>query len=307
MQQKNQSIPQKTSSVKRNWQLYLMLLLPVAYFILFKYMPIFNARIAFVNYNMFQGMAGSQWNNFAHFKELFQQSQFLTALKNTLVLNLLDILFGFPAPILIALVLNELKSSRIKNFTQTIIYIPHFLSWVIIAGIVSQVFGSSGVLNTMRTLMGMAPVNVLGNTGSWMAVYVGTGVWQSAGYGTIIYLAALAGIDPSLYEAAYIDGASRLRRIWSITLPCISGTIVTMLILTCGNIVNVSFERPFVMSNSLVQSVSDVISTYVYRVGLEGGRFDYSAAVGLFQSVVSFVILVLVNHATKKMGEEGIM
>jgi putative aldouronate transport system permease protein len=292
----------------RTWQLYLMLVLPVAYFFIFKYIPIFNARLAFLDYNMFSGISGSKWNNFANFKEVFHTAQFYTVLRNTLMLNLLDLLLGFPTPIIIALILNELSSNRIRNVTQTIIYIPYFLSWVIISGIVLQVFSSSGIVNTVITsLTHGTSVNFLGNVGHWIAVYIGSGIWQGAGYGTIIYLAALSTIDTTLYEAAYVDGAGRFRRIWNITLPSIKSTIVMLLILSSGSIINISFDRPYMMGNSLVQSVCDVISTYVYRTGLQGGRFDYSTAVGLFQSVVSFTLLMIVNKVCKKLGEEGIM
>lgn len=311
MNNKSQSI-QKNHSRKlyfqKTWQLYLMLLLPVVFFVLFKYYPIYNARIAFVDYNMFAGISGSKWNNFANFKDIFQSAEFYQVLSNTLVLNLLDLLFGFPMPIIIALILNELTSRKIRNVTQTIIYIPYFLSWVIISGIVLQVFSSSGIINNVLiNVFHQNSVSFLSGTSSWVAIYVGAGVWQSAGYGTIIYLAALSNVDQTLYEAAYVDGAGRFSRIWHITLPAIKSTIVMMLILSCGNLFNISFDRPYMMSNSLVQSVSDVISTYVYRTGLEGGRFDYAAAVGLFQSVVSFIILAIVNKVCKKLGEEGIM
>lgn len=293
--------------LKRSWQLYAMILIPVVFFIIFKYFPIINARIAFYDYNMFKGISGSTWNNFGHFRELFQQTQFTQALRNTIVLNIMDLAFSFPVPIILALALNELKSNKIRNVSQTMMYIPHFLSWVIIAGIVTQLFNSTGMINNIINLMGFDRVNFLGNHSSWRAVYVGAGIWQGAGYGTIIYLAALSGIDPTLYEAAYMDGAGKFKRIWYITLPCIKGTIVTLLILSTGKLMNISFDRPNMMGNSLVLEVADVISTYVHRTGLENGRIDYATAVGLFQSVVSFIILAIVNRFAKFVGEEGIM
>lgn len=292
----------------KTWQLYLMLVLPVIYFIVFKYLPIYNARLAFLDYNMFSGISGSVWNNFANFKEVFHSDQFYQILGNTLVLNFMDLACGFPVPILVALLLNELASDKIKNATQTIIYIPYFLSWVVISGIVLQLFNSQGAVNTMVTALTHGPaINFLGNSGHWIAVYILSGIWQSAGYGTIIYLAALSTVDETLYEAAYIDGAGRFRRIWHITLPSIKSTIVTMLILSTGNIINIGFDRPYMMGNALVQDVCDVISTYVYHTGLQGGRFDYSTAVGLFQSIVSFTLLMIVNKVCKKLGEEGIL
>lgn len=312
MQSNDEIFPKKKGTgmlyFKKTWQLYLMLLLPVIYFIIFKYFPIYNARLAFLDYNMFSGISGSTWNNFANFKEVFHNDQFYKILGNTLVLNLLDLVCGFPVPILIALLLNELISSKIKNITQTIIYIPYFLSWVVISGIVLQLFNSNGAVNTMLTALTHGPaINFLGDSGHWIAVYVLSGIWQSAGYGTIIYLAALSTVDETLYEAAYIDGAGRFSRIWHITLPGIKSTIVTMLILSTGNIINIGFDRPYMMGNALVQDVCDVISTYVYRTGLQGGQFDYATAVGLFQSVVSFALLMIVNKICKKLGEGGIM
>jgi putative aldouronate transport system permease protein len=312
LQSSDETLLKKKSSgrlyFKKTWQLYLMLIPPIVYFIIFKYVPIYNARLAFMDYNMFRGISGSTWNNFANFKEVFHNNEFYHVLGNTLVLNLLDLAFGFPLPILIALLLNELASNKIKNTTQTIIYIPYFLSWVVISGIVLQLFNSKGVINAMVTAITHGPaINFLGNSGHWIAVYVLSGMWQGAGYGTIIYLAALSTVDETLYEAAYIDGAGRFRRIWHITLPAIKSTIVTMLILSTGNIFNIGFDRPYMMGNALVQDACDVISTYVYRTGLQGGRFAYSTAVGLFQSVVSFVLLMIVNTICKKLGEEGIV
>ncbi len=305
------SKPKKKSDfinyIKKTWQLYVMLLLPITFFLLFKYLPIMNTRIAFVDYNPFLGMKGSDWNNFAHFKELFSQTLFIRALRNTFMLNILDLLFSFPMPIIVAILLNELFSDRIKKYTQTLIYIPHFLSWVIIAGMVMQIFNSTGIINTILQMFGEEKINFLTNKWSWLAVYIGVGVWQSVGYGTIIYLAALTNIDPSLYEAAYVDGAGRFRRIISITLPCIKGTVVMMLILSMGKLMNISFDRPYLMGNPIVMEFSDVISTYVYRVGIESSRFDYATAVGLFQSLVAFVLIISVNTIVKKMGEEGIL
>lgn len=291
----------------QTWQLYAMLILPIAYFIIFKYWPILNTRIAFKDYNLFLPISENPWNHFAHFKEVFSQQRFYIALRNTLMLNFLDLIIGFPIPIIIALCLNELASSGLKKVTQTIIYIPHFLSWVVIAGIALQIFSNTGIVNTIITNAGGSAVNFLGEKSKWLAIYVGAGVWQGAGYGTIIYLAALSGVDPTLYEAAYVDGAGRFRRVISITLPCIKGTIVTMLILQAGKLISISFDRPNMMGNPLVSEYSEVISTYVYSVGLQGLRYDYATAVGVFQSVVAFVLLVTVNAITKKMGEEGIM
>jgi putative aldouronate transport system permease protein len=223
------------------------------------------------------------------------------------ILNLGDLIIGFPFPIFLAIFLNELRSSKIRKVTQVILYLPNFLSWVIIAGISTQIFGGSGLINNLVGVFGGGTIPFLSNTILWRIVYWVMGIWQSAGYSLIIYLAALMGTDPSQSEAAYIDGATRLQRIWHITVPQIMPTISTLLIMQLGKIVNISFDRPYMMSNALVKKASQVLSVYVYEVGLGSGRFDYAAAVGLFQSVIGICMVVLFNQISKKLGQEGIM
>jgi putative aldouronate transport system permease protein len=293
--------------LKRDIFLYLLLLLPMSYFIIFKYLPMYGVVIAFQDFNLFQGVFHSQWIGFQCFQEIFQMQNFYNVLRNTLVLNFLDLIFGFPAPIILALILNELRIMWFKKVSQTILYLPHFLSWVIIGGVAYQIFqNDGGLINDVIRSMGLQTIPFLTNQYCWIVVYVLVGIWQSSGWGTILYLAAIACIDSALYEAAEVDGASRMQRIWHITLPGLKATAVMLLILNVGNIVNISFDRPYVMGNSVVQNVSDVISTFVYRIGLGSGRFNIATAVGLFQSVIGVVFLLVTNFLAEKIDEQGI-
>lgn len=292
---------------KGHWQLYLMLLLPCLYLALFKYKPMLGVTVAFKEYNIFKGVLASPWIGLTHFIEAFSSREFWLALRNTLVLNMGDILLGFPIPILLAVFLNEINSKVIKKSTQLILYLPHFLSWVIIAGIVQQLFSSGGLVNSILTGWGIDTVDFLSKNGWWRAIYWVSGIWQGAGYSLIIYMAALAASDPSLNEAAYIDGAGRMKRIWYVTLPQIKGTISMMLIMSLGKVMSIDFDRPYMMGNTLVKDASNVISTYVYSVGLQSGRYDFAAAVGVFQSVVGVILVLTVNKMAKKFGEEGII
>jgi putative aldouronate transport system permease protein len=292
---------------QRTWMLYLMLLLPMVFFAIFKYIPMTNIVIAFKDYNLFQGVWESPWAGMKWFEQAFQSRDFYTALRNTLVLNGLDLIMGFPAPIILAILLNELPFKFYKKFTQTVIYLPHFLSWIIIAGMANQMFApSGGVVNILLGKMGVGPIDFLMNKGMWIGTYVGLGVWKEMGWGTIIYLAAITGINPELYEAAEVDGAGRWRKIWNVTLPGIRPTIVVLLIMKLGVILGSEFDRPFTLANSTVMQVADVISTMVYRVGLRSMQFELTAAIGLFQSVVCVLFLVAANSLAKRAGERGI-
>lgn len=293
-------------NIKRDYLLYILLLLPIAYIIIFKYAPIYGILMAFQDYNIFEGISGSKWVGFDVFKFIFQQDSFYRALKNTLVLNFLDLVSGFPAPIILAILLNELRHERFKKVTQTIIYLPHFLSWVIIGGMVYLIFSSNGLANNALSNLGFPNIEFLSQKNSWLIMYVFIGIWQNAGWGTIIYLASITGINKELYEAADVDGCSRLRKIWHITLPGIKPTIIMLLILQIGRMVSIGFDRPFVIGNSLVSEYSDVISTFVYRVGIGSGDFSQATAVGLFQSIVGVVFLVTANYVAEKFGEQGI-
>ena len=291
------------------WQLYLMMLIPTIYIICFKYKPMLGIVMAFKKYTPFGGrsMWEMDWVGFQWFKEAFGDSLFWKSLVNTLVLNLGDLILGFPFPIILAIFLNELTSNKIRKATQLSLYLPNFLSWVIISGITSQIFAASGLMNNIINALGGGTVPFLSDTIWWRFVYWFMGIWQSAGYSLIIYLAALMSNDPSLSEAAYIDGATRMQRIWHVTVPQIMPTISTLLIMQVGKIVSISFDRPFMMRNALVTDVSQVISTFVYDKGLKGGRFDYAAAVGLFQSVIGIILILIANQGSKKMGQEGII
>lgn len=293
-------------SIKRDSLLYLLLLLPMAYIIIFKYAPIYGVLMAFQEYNIFEGISGSEWVGLDVFKFIFEQNSFYRALANTLVLNLLDLIAGFPAPIILAILLNEIRFVRFKKVTQTILYLPHFLSWVIIGGMVYLMFSSGGMANSVLSGLGLGKIDFLSQKMNWLIMYVAVGVWHSVGWGTIIYLASIVGINKELYEASDIDGCSRLRKIWHITLPGIKPTIIILLILQIGRMISIGFDRPFVMGNSLVSEYSDVISTYVYRIGIGSGDFSQATAVGLFQSVVGLILLVAANYIAKKIGEQGI-
>ncbi|MDO4292261.1 MAG: ABC transporter permease subunit [Eubacteriales bacterium] len=293
--------------LKNNWQLYVMLLVPVVYMLLFKYKPMLGVVVAFKKFNVFQGIWDSPWVGLANFKEAFSSADFWSALKNTLILNIGDLIIGFPIPIFLAVFLNELRSSKVRKTTQTLLYLPNFLSWVIISGIVTQLFSTSGLVNNVINALGLDSVSFLSSPFLWRFIYWFFGVWQAAGYSLIVYLAALMATDASLGEAAYIDGATRMQRIWHVTIPQISSTITVLLIMQVGKLVTISFDRPYMMGNTLVRSASDVISTYVYSVGLASGRFDFATAVGLFQTVVGVVLVLSANAVIKKMGQEGII
>lgn len=295
---------------KRYWQLYALLALPIIYLIVFKYAPMVYIQIAFKKYSIVE----SVWNmplaknyGFEYFIKAFKNRDFIYALRNTLTLNLLDLLLGFPAPIIFALILNELCFKRFKRVVQTIAYMPHFLSWVIISSLALQLFApNAGLVNMMIKDLGGEAIPFLNDPAHWVGTYIGLGVWQSFGWNSIVYLAAIAGINPELYEAASVDGAGRFRKMWHITLPGIKPTIVVLLIMNLGNILGSNFDRPFALQNNLVMQVADVISTFVYRFGIKGLQFSLTTAVGLFQSVVGVFFLLMANWISRKLGERGI-
>lgn len=296
--------------IKRYWVLYLMLLLPIVYFLVFKYTPMAYIQIAFKQFKIGTSPWDMEWaknNGFEYFIKAFKNRDFLYALRNTLTLNLLDLIVGFPAPIILAILLNELTFKKFKRVTQTIVYMPHFLSWIIIAGLALQLFApETGLVNILIEKMGFESVQFLNDPNKWIWTYIFLGIWQSVGWNTIIYLAAITGISPELYEAASVDGAGRWRKIWNITLPGLRSTIVILLIMSLGRILGSDFDRPFALSNNLVKSVSNVISTFVYTNGIKGLQFSLSTAVGLFQSVICVIFLLAANAIAKKFGERGI-
>lgn len=302
---------QKTANyIKRYWTLYALLALPLTYFVVFKYIPMAYIQIAFKKYSIVQDVWSMEWaknNGFEYFIKAFSNRDFIYALRNTLTLNLLDLIIGFPAPIILALLLNELAFKRFKRVTQTIVYMPHFLSWIIISGLALQLLTpTDGLVNIFLNRIGLDSIPFLNSPVHWIGTYIFLGIWQSVGWNTIIYLAAITGINPELYEAASVDGASRLKKIWHITLPGLKPTIVILLIMSLGRILGSEFDRPFALSNKMVIGVSNVISTFVYTYGIKGLQFSLATAVGLFQSIICVIFLLMANAIAKKFGERGI-
>lgn len=291
---------------KRHWTLYALLFLPLLQILIFRYGPMINIIAAFKENRFLWPVFQREWADnygFQFFIEAFGDSMFLNALRNTIMLSLLQIIMAFPVPIILAILLNELRVMKFKRVTQTILYMPHFLSWAIIAGIATQVLGATGMVNQ---ILGTS-IPFLSSEVHWVFSYVFIGIWQSMGWGTIIYLAAITSIDPGLYEAAAVDGAKRFRMIWHITLPGIRTVIVLLLVLNIGGIMGNSFERVMAMRNILVFNVSDVIEVFVFNRGIQGMQQSLAAAVGLFQSVVGLILLLLANTAAKRTGERGII
>lgn len=296
--------------IKRYWQLYALLLLPLVYLFVFKYQPMVYIQIAFKKYSIVQSvweMPLAANHGFEYFIKAFSNRDFINALRNTLVLNLLDLVIGFPIPIIFALILNELVFKRFKKVVQTIAYMPHFLSWVIIYGLALQLFApTTGFINLLLNSLGMESVPFLNESKHWVATYIFLGVWQSFGWNSIVYLAAIAGINSELYEAASVDGAGRFSKMWHITLPGIKPTIVVLLVMSLGNILGSGFDRPFAMQNKMVMDVANVLSTFVYKNGIKGLQFSLTTAVGFFQSIVCVIFLLLANWISRRLGERGI-
>jgi putative aldouronate transport system permease protein len=298
----------KISPILREWQLYVLILFPMLFVLLFKFGPMFGLVIAFKDYKIARGFWGSEWVGFDVFKAIFAHRDFFPSLRNTLVLNLLDLILGFPMPIILALILNEVGVRWVKRVSQTLLYLPHFLSWVIIGGIALQLFsGTYGVVNNVIELLGGQQTPFLTEKYHWVASYVLIGVWQTMGWGTILYLAAISGINPELYEAAIVDGAGRLRQCFSITIPCIRSTIVILLIMNLGKLMGGSFERIYALQNAMVLDFSTTIPVLVYRWGIQSSNFSRAAALGLFQSIIGLVLVLLADRIAKKLGEDGLI
>lgn len=295
------------AKIIRDRYLYVMLLPGIIYFLVFKYLPMPGALIAFQNYQPFLGFTGSKWVGLQHFQRFFFDSDFQMLLKNTVTLALYNLLFFFPLPIVFALLLNELRIEVFKRIVQTVIYIPHFISWVVVVGLSYMLFTTEGgVFNEMLASMHLPTVNLLQSPEWFRTLITGQVMWKETGWGTIIFLAALAGVDTQLYEAARIDGAGRWRQLWHITLPAIRSTIILLLILRLGTFLDTGFEQIFLMLNPGNRAVGEVFDTYVYTSGLQNGQFSYSAAVGLFKSVVGLALVLTTNKIAKKFGEEGV-
>ena len=291
---------------KNKW-LYVMILPGLLYFLIFKYVPMYGIIISFQDYKPFQGIRGSEWVGFKHFERLFTEPDFLNILANTLVLFGLNILFFFPVPIILALMLNELRGSFFKRLFQSLVYLPHFMSWVIIVSIGYVILTmDGGILNEVIAMLGFEKVNFLLSPAWFRPTYIIQVIWREAGWGTIIYLAAIASVDTQLYEAARMDGATRLRQIWHITLPAIRSVIIILLILKIGDVLELGFEHVYLLLNAMNREVAEIIDTYVYTAGLLQGKFSYSTAIGFFKSLVGLVMVVLANKLAKKIGEEGV-
>ena len=291
----------------RNWQLYLMFLPVFLYFLIFHYFPMYGIQIAFKEFSGALGIWGSPWVGFVHFERFFNSNNFGEVLWNTITISLYSLVVSFPCPILLALMLNEVKSRFFKKTVQTITYAPYFISVVVLAGMIILFLSpQSGIFNMMREGLGMEPINYMYEGKYFKTIYVLSGVWQSTGWGSIIYLSALAGIDPALHEAAVIDGASRLKRILHINLPGILPTVCIMLIMNCGSLMNVGFEKVFLLMNDINRSSAEVISTYVYKVGLQQSQYSFSTAIGLFNSVINFILLISVNAIVRKLDQTSL-
>ncbi|MBL3646080.1 polygalacturonan/rhamnogalacturonan ABC transporter permease [Bacillus vallismortis] len=287
--------------------LYLMILPGCIYFLLFKYVPMWGIVIAFQDYQPFLGILGSEWVGLKHFIRLFTEPTFFLLLKNTLVLFALNLVIFFPVPILLALLLNEVRIALFKKFVQTLIYIPHFMSWVIVVSLSFVLLTvDGGLINELIVFFGGEKINFLLNEEWFRPLYILQVIWREAGWSTIIYLAAITAVDPQLYEAAKMDGAGRLRQMWHITLPAIKSVIVVLLILKIGDTLELGFEHVYLLLNATNREVAEIFDTYVYTAGLKQGQFSYSTAVGVFKAAVGLILVMLANRLAKKFGEEGI-
>ncbi len=294
------------NDLRRNRGLYLLVLPVLLFYALFCYKPMYGAIIAFKNFDPTKGIMGSDFVGFLHFNNFFQSHTFWRVLKNTIVISLNNLVFGFPAPIILALLLNEMKNMRFKKCVQTITYLPHFISLVVVASIVKDFTAEDGVINDVIAFFGGTRVDMLTKPEFFVPIYVISDIWQEVGWGTIIYLSAFTTIDPQLYEASCLDGAGRMRQTLHVTLPGILPTIMIMLLLRIGNILNVGFEKIILLYNAVIYDTADVISTFVYRKGLQEFGWSYGAAVGLFNSVINFMLLIVANTASKSINGNGL-
>ena len=290
----------------RHRQLYLLILPAIVYFIFFAYIPFYGLQIAFKDFQVFRGIWASPWVGFDHFHNLFTSPKFPELLRNTLLISVYRIVFGFPVPILFALLLNEVRKMWFRRTVQTVTYFPHFLSWVVMAGIVINLIGPAGIVNTLLEDLGFDTVNFMTNPDLFRTNVVATGILKDFGWGAIIYLAALTGIDPQLYEAAKVDGAGKLRQIRDITIPGLRPTMAVLLVLSLGTMLDAGFDQIFMLLNGAVFETGDIIDTYVYRVGLLDAQFEIATATGLFKGVVGLVMIVSANAILRRFGERSI-
>jgi multiple sugar transport system permease protein/putative aldouronate transport system permease protein len=295
--------------MRRRWQLYALLILPLTYIIVFSYIPILGAQIAFRDYKVADGIWNSQWVGFANFERFFNSFQFERLIVNTLTLGLYLLVVGFPIPIILALSLNQVRTLWFKKTVQLATYAPHFISVVVMVGLILQLLNPRfGVLSQLTTALGLPPVNAMSRPELYQSIFVWTDIWQHMGFAAIIYLAALTTIDPSLHEAAVVDGASKIQRIWHIDIPGIMPIATMLLILNFGNFINIGFEKVLLLQNPVNTSVSEILDTYVYKVGLASPTLDfsYATAIGLFKGVIALVMVVFANYSVKKLGQESL-
>lgn len=309
MNRKNRELgffPKITKDFKKYKYLYVMVLPVLIYYIVFHYAPLYGASIAFKNFSPGKGIMGSPWVGFKHFESFLSSFYFWRVFRNTLMINLLELIFGFPAPIILALLLNEIRNGMFKRTIQTVTYLPHFISLVVVCGMIVDFTSSEGVINGIITALGGEKVLFLQKPEYFRAVYVASGIWQHIGWGSIIYLAALSSIDTNLYEAAIIDGAGRLKQLWHVTLPGIAPTIIILLILNLGKMMNVGFEKIILLYNPATYETADVISSFVYRRGLRESNWSFGSAVGLLNSVINLILITASNKISRKLNETSL-
>ena len=293
--------------IKKNYDLYIYLIPIVIYFIIFDFIPMGGLVVAFKNYNIFSGIFDSPWVGLKNFELMLSLPAFWLWVRNTIMLNVLNLIFGFPAPIILALLLNEIRIKWFKRVSQSLLYLPHFLSWVILGGMIYQVLSPKyGIVNEILRKLGMQEIYFMMSEQWWVAVFIGSGIWQGAGWGRILYLAALTAIDPSLYEAAKIDGAGRWKQMKHITLPGIMPTVAVLLIFAIGGMVSMGFEHPYALLNPLVNSVGTVIAVGVYELGIVQGSFAVTTAIGMVQSIISMLLILGANFIVRRLGHEGL-
>ncbi len=290
-----------------NYELYILILPAFLYFIIFHYWPMYGVQIAFRDFVPTLGITGSPWVGLKHLSRFISSYHFVFLLRNTFLISIYGLVVGFPAPIILALMLNEVQNTKMKKFAQTITYAPHFISTVVLVGMITIFLSPTvGIINKIIVMLGGEETNFLQKADWFRTIYVFSGVWKEAGFSSIIYLAALTGIDPQLHDAARVDGANRMQRIWHVNIPGIIPTATILLIMSMGRMLSVGFEKAFLLQNSLNMETSDIIATYVYRVGLQGAKYSYSTAVGLFNSVINFVLLFSFNAISRKLGETSL-
>lgn len=305
--ERERSRARRISYLKGNYDLYLMMIPALLFFLIFKYVPIGGLQLAFKKYNFSLGIMGSPWVGFSVFEQLFKEKAFWRAVWNTVWLNLIGLLVVFPMPVLFALLLNELKSERYKRVSQSISYLPHFISWVIVYGIIVQFNQeNTGLFNIINKTLGQPQRNYLTDKSSWLVIFFLSNIWKESGWQAIMYLSALSAIDPGLYEAAAIDGAGRFKSAIHVTLPGIRGTVAIILILQVGKIMTMGFEKPYLFENQMVKDIASVLSVYIYQQGVQNAKFELTTAAGMFQGVVNYALLLLADWGAKLCGEEGL-